>query len=91
MKIGIIDADLLRRNRHRFPNLVCEKLSAYWKEQGANVELLQDFSWDDSYDHIYISKVFTDTEVPSWLTETDSNRVHIGGTCKCQAVFCMSW
>ena len=80
MKIGIIDADLLRRNRHRFPNLVCEKLSAYWKEQGANVELLQDFSWDDSYDHIYISKVFTDTEVPSWLTETDSNRVHIGGT-----------
>ena len=54
MKIGIIDADLLRRNRHRFPNLVCEKLSAYWKEQGANVELLQDFSWDDSYDHIYI-------------------------------------
>lgn len=34
MRIGIIDADLLYRKRHRFPNLACMKLSAYWKEQG---------------------------------------------------------
>ena len=59
MKIGIIDADLLGRSRHRFPNLVCEKISGYWKERGAEVHLLMDYSWADDFDHIYISKVFT--------------------------------
>ena len=39
MKICIIDADLIGRKKHRFPNLVCEKISAYWKEQNAEVEL----------------------------------------------------
>lgn len=78
MKIGIIDADLLGRDKHRFPNLVCEKISGFWKEQNAEVHLLQDYVWDDTYDHIYISKVFTDTPVPDWIEETP--RVHIGGT-----------
>ena len=78
MKIGIIDADLLGRDRHRFPNLVCEKISGYWKGRNAEVHLLQDYIWDDTYDHIYISKVFTDTLVPDWINETD--KVHIGGT-----------
>ena len=40
MKIGIIDADLLGRDKHRFPNLVCEKISGYWKGQEAEVHLL---------------------------------------------------
>ena len=78
MKIGIIDADLIGRQKHRFPNLVCEKLSGYWKEQGAEVTLLLDYNWTDDYDHIYISKVFTDTPVPEWLRETP--KVHLGGT-----------
>ena len=39
MKVAITDADLLGRTKHRFPNLVCEKLSAYWKEKGEEVEL----------------------------------------------------
>lgn len=78
MKIGIIDADLLGRNKHRFPNLVCEKISGYWKDKGAEVELLLDYNWTDDYDHIYVSKVFTDTPVPEWLKETE--KVHIGGT-----------
>ncbi len=78
MKIGIIDADILGRNKHRFPNLACEKISGYWKDRGAEVHLLQDYNWDDSYDHIFISKVFTDTPVPEWLQETE--KVHIGGT-----------
>lgn len=43
MKIGIIDADLLGRDKHRFPNLSCEKISAYWKEQGAHVSLLTNY------------------------------------------------
>ena len=78
MKIGIIDADLLGRDKHRFPNLACEKLSGYWKEQGAEVFLLTDYNHFDDYDHVYISKVFTDTPVPEWLEETE--KIHIGGT-----------
>ena len=84
MRIGIIDADLIGRDKHRFPNLVCEKLSAYWKEKGANVELL--LSYDDilKFDEVYISKVFTDTPCPlelydeDWLNEHPN--IHVGGT-----------
>ena len=78
MKIGIIDADLIGRNKHRFPNLVCEKLSGYWKEKGATVQLLLNYEWDDSFDQVFVAKVFTDTPAPEWLKETD--RIHIGGT-----------
>ena len=67
MKIAIIDADLLGRTKHRFPNLVCEKLSAYWKERDAEVELKLDYEYLDKYDKVYISKVFTDTWVPDWI------------------------
>jgi len=78
MKIAIIDADLIGRWRHRFPNLACEKISGYWKEQGAEVTLKLDYDNFDEYDAVFVSKVFTDTPVPEWLQETD--RVHIGGT-----------
>ena len=89
LKIAIIDADLLGRRKHRFPNLVCEKLSAYWKEHGAEVHLVLDYEHFDEYDEIYISKVFTDTWVPEWIqekvnmetTEIDlPENIHIGGT-----------
>lgn len=30
MNVGIIDADLIGREHHRFPNLACEKISGYW-------------------------------------------------------------
>lgn len=78
MKIAIIDADLLGRQRHRFPNLACEKISGYWKEHGATVELKLDYENFDDYDQVFVSKVFTDTPVPEWLCETE--KVHIGGT-----------
>lgn len=78
MRVAIIDADLIGRKKHRFPNLVCEKLSAYWKEKGAHVELKLDYENFEDYDQIYISKVFTDTPVPEGLCETD--KIHIGGT-----------
>ena len=85
MKIGIIDADLLGRNKHRFPNLACEKISMYWKNQGATVCLLEKYEWDDDFDHIYISKVFTDTPVPDYIKKMIGENslpvnVHIGGT-----------
>lgn len=89
LKVAIIDADLLGRTKHRFPNLVSEKISAYWKEQGAEVELKLDYEELEKYDHVFISKVFTDTKVPDWIAENvdmDSGKVtlpeniHVGGT-----------
>ncbi len=89
MKVAIIDADLLGRTKHRFPNLVCEKLSAYWKEKGAEVELKLDYENLEDYDRVFISKVFTDTWVPEWISEninmTDVKtnlpaNIEVGGT-----------
>jgi len=85
MKIGIIDADLISRRKHRFPNLACEKISGYWKDQGASVDLLLNYDFPDNYDQIYVSKVFTDTPVPDFVNELKEKkiferRIQIGGT-----------
>ena len=81
MKIAIIDADLLGRTNHRFPNLVCMKLSAYWREKGADVELKLDYWNLDNFDKDYIAKVFTDTECPFTVENLkDYPNVEIGGT-----------
>lgn len=63
MKIGIIDADLIGRSKHRFPNLACMKLSGYYKEMGHDVVLKTDYDNLDTYDKVFISKVFTDTPI----------------------------
>lgn len=60
MHIAILDADLLYRKKHRFPNLACMKISAYYKAQGHEVSLYQ----PGVYDKVFISKVFTDTPDP---------------------------
>ena len=65
MKIAVIDADLIGRKRHRFPNLVCMKLSGYHKERGDSVTLKTDYDDLQKFDKIYIAKVFTDTQIPS--------------------------
>jgi len=94
--IGIVDADLLGRRNHRFPNLACEKISGYWKSRGATVTLILDpeYTWllypenyigqfrMDDFDEIYVSKVFTDTPVPDALINiAETNpKLHIGGT-----------
>ena len=78
MKIGIIDADLIGRQKHRFPNLACEKISGYWKEKGAEVHLLMDYTFPEDFDRFYVSKVFTDTE--TGFIPKDDPRVEIGGT-----------
>lgn len=76
--IAVIDADLIGRKKHRFPNLACEKISAYYKEQGNNVILKTDYKNLEKYKEVFISKVFTDTPIPKWLKETD--KIHLGGT-----------
>ena len=78
MNVAIIDADLIGRTNHRFPNLACEKIFAFYKEQGDDVILKMNYDNLDSFDEVFISKVFTDTPVPEWLQPTD--RIHMGGT-----------
>lgn len=78
MKIAVIDADLIGRKRHRFPNLACMKISAHHKAIGDAVELKTDYDSLAAYDAVYISKVFTDTPVPDAVLKLDN--VSYGGT-----------
>ena len=77
-KIAVIDADLIGRKRHRFPNLVCMKLSGYHKAKGDSVILKTDYDGLDSFDKVYIAKVFTDTQIPSAVLSLPN--VEYGGT-----------
>ena len=78
MKIAIIDADLIGRSKHRFPNLVCMKLSGYYKERGAEVELKLDYENLVVYDKVFISKVFTNTPIDEEILKLPN--VEYGGT-----------
>lgn len=78
MKIAIIDADLIGRKNHRFPNLVCMKLSGYWKKKNADVTLKRDYKNLEYFDKVYISKVFTDTSIDESVLSLSN--VEYGGT-----------
>lgn len=57
MKIGLVDCD-----SHNFPNLPLMKLSAYHKQKGDYVTFAEP---EESYDRLYISKVFTESVEPA--------------------------
>lgn len=78
MNIAIIDADLIGRQKHRFPNLACMKISAYYKQSGNTVTLKTNYDNLNQYDKVFISKVFTDTSVPDGVV--DLPNVEYGGT-----------
>lgn len=78
MKIGIIDADLIGRKNHRFPNLASMKISAHHKSIGDVVSLLLSYDEISEYDKVYISKAFTDTYVPK--SAISMSNVSYGGT-----------
>lgn len=78
MKIAVIDADLISRKRHRFPNLACMKLSGFHKERGDDVVLKLDYDGLEDFDRVYISAVFTSTKVPESILKSD--HVSYGGT-----------
>lgn len=78
MNVGIIDADIVGRKKHRFPNLASMKLSSWHKRCGDNVNLLTSYDNINEYDKVYISKVFTDTEVPNDVINLSN--VEYGGT-----------
>lgn len=76
--IAIIDADLIGRKNHRFPNLACMKISSYHKANGNDVILKLDYNGLDKFDKVYISKVFTDTKIPNGVLSFKN--VEYGGT-----------
>ena len=76
--IAVIDADLIGRKNHRFPNLAVMKLAAYHKSTGEDVVLKTDYDSLGDYDKVFISKVFTDTEVPEGILSMPN--VEYGGT-----------
>lgn len=78
MRVAVIDADLIGRKRHRFPNLACMKISGYHKAQGDTVTLRLSYDGLDDFDRVYISKVFTDTPVPDSVLQLKN--VSYGGT-----------
>lgn len=78
IKIAIIDADLVGKKKHRFPNLVSMKLSGYYKELKNDVELKLDYEDLQLYDKVFISKVFTDTSIDESVLNLPN--VEYGGT-----------
>lgn len=78
MKIAIIDADLIGRKNHRFPNLACMKISGFYKEQSHHVKLKLDYSDLENYDKVFVSKAFTDTYIPEAVFQMEN--VEYGGT-----------
>lgn len=66
--IGLVDADLLD-NGTRHPNLVLLKLAGFFYDNGLPFQLILDPQADISrYTKIYLSKVFTFTELPNFYT-----------------------
>lgn len=78
MTIGIIDADLIGRSKHRFPNLACMKISSYYKAKGHDVNLLTSYDDIENYEKVFISKVFTETSIPEGVLNLSC--VEYGGT-----------
>ncbi len=77
MKIGLIDSDLLG-NGTRHPNLALMKISGFLKEKGHSTELLLNYENLKEYKEIYLSKVFSFTNIPIVLKQYPN--IKYGGT-----------
>lgn len=83
MNIAIIDADLIGRKHHRFPNLCCMKLGGYFKARGDNVTFKTNYDNLELFDKVYVAKVFTDTPTPQAVlfgNPLDAPNIIKGGT-----------
>lgn len=78
LNIGIADADLIENVNERFPNTASMRISTYHKNQGDRTRLIMSWEEADKYDVLYVSKVFTDTQVPKEILEMPN--VIYGGT-----------
>lgn len=83
IKIGLVDADLLC-NGTRHPNLVLLKLAGFLNDNGIDFRLIIDQDEDiGSYKYIYISRVFTFTQMPAFYenaTPAQKRKFRKGGT-----------
>lgn len=77
MKIGIIDADLIDGGT-RHPNLALMKISGYYKEKGNEVKLLRSYDDLEGYDLLFLSRVFTFTNIPEDVL--NQKNLKYGGT-----------
>ena len=77
-KVAVIDADLIGRKKHSFPNLTCMKFSGWHKGHGDDVVLKMDYENLEEFDVVYVSKVFKDTPYP--IDALRNKNVHYGGT-----------
>lgn len=84
-RVGLVDADLLD-NGTRHPNLAVMKLAGYFRDNGIQYELICDDNvLPNQYTHIYLSKVFTFTRMPSFIEKIRNDLfnetiIHQGGT-----------
>ena len=83
IKIGLVDADLLC-NGTRHPNLVLMKIAGFLNDNEIEFKLIIDQDEDiTSYKYIYISRVFTFTQMPSFYenaTASQKRKFRRGGT-----------
>ena len=81
--IGIADADLLDGGT-RHPNLALLKIAGFLHDNNIEFHLIEDSNADVSgFDYIYMSKVFTFTRDPLFLSQchlTKKPRIRMGGT-----------
>ena len=71
MRVGLVAVD----GHNNFPNLALMRLSTWHKRQGDTVEWWNGF---ESYDRVYLSKVFTFT--PDFDTAINADKIITGGT-----------
>ena len=84
ISVGLVDADLLNGGT-RHPNLVLMKIAGYLHDNNIPFRLI--ISNDepiDTYNHIYVSRVFSSTPIPVFIEDALANgmqdRIHFGGT-----------
>lgn len=77
MKIGIIDADLIYKKTN-FPNLALMKISSYLKTQKESVSLVNNYGEIANFKYLFLSKVFSDTQVPEKVLSLSN--IFLGGT-----------
>lgn len=78
-KIALIDNEMFTMKNKMFPNLALMKISTFYKEKGYEVEWF-DLAEQHNYESIFLSKIFTYTEVAPIVKHIDKNKLISGGT-----------